>query len=212
MALSNRIIRVNDPQTNNRTGLLRKIKDEILDLKNSPLYFERIKNKVFPVIGEGSHYAEIMFIGEAPGKNEAATGRPFCGAAGKVLDELLASVGIDRKDVYVTNIVKDRPPFNRDPLPEEIKIYAPFLDRQINIIQPRVIATLGRFSMDYIMRKFRLDSEITGISRMHGRVFSAQASYGSVEIIPLYHPAVVVYNNNMKNELKKDFKILESFK
>ena len=203
---------MNDPQTNNRTGLLRKIKDEILDLKNSPLYFERIKNKVFPVIGEGSHYAEIMFIGEAPGKNEAATGRPFCGAAGKVLDELLASVGIDRKDVYVTNIVKDRPPFNRDPLPEEIKIYAPFLDRQINIIQPRVIATLGRFSMDYIMRKFRLDSEITGISRMHGRVFSAQASYGSVEIIPLYHPAVVVYNNNMKNELKKDFKILESFK
>ena len=203
---------MNDPQTNNRTGLLRKIKDEILDLKNSPLYFERIKNKVFPVIGEGSHYAEIMFIGEAPGKNEAATGRPFCGAAGKVLDELLASVGIDRKDVYVTNIVKDRPPFNRDPSPEEIKIYAPFLDRQINIIQPKVIATLGRFSMDYIMRKFRLDNEITGISRMHGKIFSAQASYGSVKIIPLYHPAVVVYNNNMKNELKKDFKILESFK
>ena len=223
MVLFNRIIRVNEPQTNNRTESLLKIKDEILNpvksqgdrgasLKDSPLYKERVKNKVFPVIGEGSHYAEIMFIGEAPGRNEAATGRPFCGAAGKVLDELLASVGIDRKDVYVTNIVKDRPPFNRDPSPEEIKIYAPFLDRQINIIQPKVIATLGRFSMDYIMRKFRLDNEITGISRMHGKIFSAQASYGSVKIIPLYHPAVVVYNNNMKNELKKDFKILESFK
>lgn len=195
-----------------RTEQLRRIKDEVINLKNSPLYKERIKNGVFPVIGEGSHYAKIMFIGEAPGRNEAQTGRPFCGAAGKVLDELLASVGIDRKSVYVTNIVKDRPPFNRDPLPEEIKIYAPFLDKQIDVIQPQVIATLGRFSMDYIMRKFGLDGAIVNISKMRGKVFDVKASYGLIKIIPLYHPAVAVYNNGMKNDLKNDFQILKNFK
>jgi len=199
-------------QLNNRTELLRKIKDEVLELKDSPLYQERINNRVFPVIGEGSHYAKIMFIGEAPGRNEAATGRPFCGASGRILDELLASAGIDRKDVYITNIVKDRPTYNRDPLPEEIEIYAPFLDRQIDIIQPQVIATLGRFSMDYIMRKFGLDASITNISNMHGKTFSAQTSYGPVKIIPLYHPAVAVYDSSRKQELIDDFKILKKFK
>src|SRR3989344_3352600 len=115
---------------NDRTEQLRKIKDEVLVLKESPLYEDRIKNQVFPVIGEGSHYAKIMFVGEAPGKNEAKTGRPFVGAAGKLLDEFLASAGIKREDVYITNIVKDRPPLNRDPFPNEIDIYSPFLDRQ----------------------------------------------------------------------------------
>jgi len=197
---------------NNRTELLCKIKNEVINLKSSPLYQERLKNNVFPVIGEGNHEAKIMFIGEAPGKNEAATGRPFCGASGRILDELLVSVGIDRKNVYVTNIVKDRPPANRDPLPEEISTYARFLDRQIDIIQPKVIATLGRFSMDYIMRRFGLDSQILAISKMHGRTFDAKVSYGSIKIVPLYHPAVAVYNGNMKDELKKDFSILKKFK
>lgn len=201
--------------TNDRTELLRKIKNEVINLKESPLYAERVKNKVFPVIGEGNHYAKIMFIGEAPGKNEAETGRPFCGAAGQVLDKLLVSVGIDRKDVYITNIVKDRPPFNRDPLPEEIRIYAPFIDRQIDIIQPAVIATLGRFSMDYIMKKFDLTNAYTGqtsIGKMHGRTFDAEASYGSIKIVPLYHPAVAVYNDSMEEALFKDFQVLKTFK
>jgi len=196
---------------NNRTEQLRKIKDEIVNAKNSPLYNFRIKNKFFPVIGEGSHYAKILFIGEAPGKNEALTGRPFCGAAGKVLDELLASIGIDRKEVYVTNIVKDRPPFNRDPLPEEIEYYAPFLDRQIEIIKPEVIATLGRFSMAYIMKKFGFESELKSISIIHGKIFSIETSYGKIKIIPLYHPAVAIYNNNTMEILKKDFEILKEF-
>ena len=195
-----------------RTELLRKIKEEVINLKDSPLYKERIKNKVFPVIGEGSHQAKIMFIGEAPGKNEAATGRPFCGAAGRILDELLASAEIKREDVYITNIVKDRPPFNRDPLPEEIHIYGPFLDRQIDIIQPEALATLGRFSMDYIMRKFELIGELAPISKLHGKIFEAKASYGPVKIVPLYHPAVAIYNNNTKEDLKKDFQILRGFK
>lgn len=195
-----------------RTELLRKIKEEVLDLKESPLYQERVKNGVFPVIGEGSHYAKIMFVGEAPGKNEAATGRPFCGVSGKLLDELLASAGIPRQDVYITNIVKDRPPFNRDPLPEEIRVYGPFLDRQIDIIQPKAIATLGRFSMDYIMRKFGLDDQLKSIGQMHGKMFEAVASYGKIKIIPLYHPAAAIYNRELRSILEKDFQILKEFK
>jgi DNA polymerase len=195
-----------------RTGLLRQIRDEVFQFTNSPLYKERTKNKVFPVIGEGNHHAEIMFIGEAPGRNEAATGRPFCGAAGRVLDELLAHVGILRKDVYVTNIVKDRPPGNRDPYPEEIATYAPFLDRQIMIIQPKVIVTLGRFSMRYIMEKYGLGYLLDSISKLHGRVFEAVLPYGNVKIIPLYHPAVAVYDATMLPVLKKDVEALKDFK
>lgn len=196
----------------NRTELLRQIKDEIFKLEESPLYKERVKNKVFPVIGEGSHFAKIMFVGEAPGKNEAATGRPFCGAAGKVLDELLESAGIKRSEVYITNIVKDRPPFNRDPLPEEIAVYGPFLDKQIEIIKPKVIATLGRYSMRYIMEKFGLGDRVGPISRDHGKVFDAEATYGKIKIVALYHPAVAVYNVHTKDELKKDFAVLKLFK
>ncbi|HAU07894.1 MAG: Thermostable uracil-DNA glycosylase [Candidatus Yanofskybacteria bacterium GW2011_GWF1_44_227] len=192
-----------------RDELLRIIKDEIMALKESPLYAERIKNNVFPVIGEGSHYAEIVFIGEAPGKNEAATGKPFCGASGRILNELLASASIDRADVYVTNIVKDRPPLNRDPLPGEIEIYGPFLDRQLEIIRPKTIATLGRFSMEYIMKRFGLESHLKPISQMHGKVFETDASYGKVRIVPLYHPAVAIYNSNTKSVLKSDFRILK---
>jgi len=195
---------------NERTNLLREIKDEVFNLKKSPLYKERVKNKVFPVIGEGSHYAKIMFIGEAPGKNEAQTGRPFCGAAGKVLDELLESVSIKRSDVYVTNIVKDRPTLNRDPSPEEIKIYAPFLDRQISIIKPEIIATLGRFSMEYIMKKFGLLGRLKSISQIHGQVFDVETDFGTTKIIPLYHPAVVLYNRGELETLKSDFKILST--
>lgn len=191
-----------------RTELMRKIKDEIVAANDSPLYGYRIKNKYFPVIGEGNHNAKIMFIGEAPGKNEAETGRPFCGASGRVLDELLQSIGVERKDVYITNVVKDRPPGNRDPLPNEIEFYAPFLDRQIEIIKPEVIATLGRFSMAYIMNKFGLGAELKTITQIHGKIFTAQTSYGSAKIIPLYHPAVAVYGTN-KEILKKDFKVLK---
>ena len=194
----------------NKLELLKKIRDEVWNLKNSPLYDERIKNKYYPVIGEGDHNAKIMFIGEAPGKNEAQTGRPFCGASGKILDELLNHIGIDRKAVYVTNIVKDRPPLNRDPNPEEIHLYAPFLDRQIEIIQPKVIATLGRFSMAYIMKRLGLEKHLTSISNMHGKIFDADTSYGNIKIVPLYHPAVAVYNADTKDILKKDFATLKT--
>lgn len=191
---------------------LKQIRDEVLVLKNSPLYAYRVANKYFPVIGEGNHKAKIMFIGEAPGKNEAKTGRPFCGSAGKILDELLASAGINRPDVYIGNILKDRPPFNRDPLPDEIAIYGPFLDRQISIIQPPVIATLGRYSMKYIMEKFGLTNVLRSISELHGKVFEAKTDYGKVSIIPLYHPAATIYDQSLLEILRQDFKILEKYK
>lgn len=193
---------------NDRTEQLRAIRDEVVALTDSPLYGERVRNKVFPVIGEGSHYAKVMFIGEAPGRTEAATGRPFVGAAGKVLDRLLESAGVARQDVYITNIVKDRPPMNRDPLPEEIAAYGPFLDRQIDIIRPAVIATLGRFAMGYILGQFGLSAKTEPISRMHGRVLDAHASYGPIKIAVLYHPAVAVYNGSSYAGLEQDFRVL----
>ena len=191
---------------------MREIRDEVLNLKESPLYEYRTRNKYYPVLGEGDHDAGIMFIGEAPGKNEAQTGKPFCGAAGRILDELLEHIGVSRADVYVTNIVKDRPPENRDPLPSEIAVYGPYLDKQIEIIQPKVIATLGRFSMKYIMEKFGLGEDLGPISQIHGKVFETETSFGKIKIVPLYHPAVAIYNANSKEELKKDFKILKQFK
>lgn len=193
-----------------KTESMKKIKDEVLNLKKSPLYEYRTQNNFFPVIGEGSHDAKIMFVGEAPGRNEAKTGRPFCGTAGKVLDELLAHANIKRESVYITNIVKDRPQNNRDPLPDEIEIYGPFLDRQIEIIQPKVIAALGRYSMGYIMQKFGLGAKVEAISKMHGRAFDTEISYGPIKIVCLYHPCVAVYNPNRKGELKKDFEILKN--
>lgn len=194
----------------NKTDELRKIRDEIVDFKESPLYEYRKENNYFPVIGEGDHQAKIVFIGEAPGKNEALTGRPFCGAAGRVLDELLASVGIKRENVYITNILKDRPPNNRDPLPNEIEAYAPFLDRQLEIIQPEIIATLGRFSMTYIMKRYGLESDLDSISRIHGKMFEINSLFGGAKIIPLYHPAASLYSTATKESLKEDFQILKN--
>jgi DNA polymerase len=189
--------------------LLKQINDEVLNLKKSPLFSYRTENKYFPVIGEGSLDAKIMFVGEAPGRNEAKCGKPFCGTAGKVLDELLEHIKIKRADIYITKIVNDRPQENRDPTEDEIKIYGPFLDRQIEIIQPKVIAALGRYSMGYIMQKFGLGDKVEVISKMHGKSFDAQASYGPIKIVCLYHPCVAVYNSKRKDELKKDFEVLK---
>lgn len=194
-----------------KTEQMKSIKDEVMALTASPLYEYRVSNGYFPVIGEGSHDAKIMFVGEAPGRNEAKSGRPFCGAAGKVLDTLLAHAGIKREDVYITNIVKDRPPENRDPLPTEIDIYGPFLDRQINIIQPKAIAALGRYAMGYIMRKFDLEHELLPIGQAHGKSYAAKASYGDIDIAVLYHPCVAVYNPNNIGSLKNDFEILTRY-
>lgn len=199
------------PQNPEKFERMKAVRDELVALKSSPLYVYRTSNHYYPVVGEGSHDAAIMFVGEAPGLNEAKTGRPFCGRSGAVLDELLASIGLPRSSVYVTNIVKDRPPENRDPTRDEIEAYGPFLDRQIEIIRPKVIATLGRYSMVYILEHLGLSDIVRPIGEMHGKIFLAKTSYGQVNVVPLYHPAVAVYNSNTKGELLEDFKALKKF-
>ncbi|KUK79180.1 MAG: DNA polymerase bacteriophage-type [Microgenomates bacterium 39_7] len=189
---------------------LKQIRNELLQLSQSPLFEYRQKNNYKPVIGQGNHDADIMFVGEAPGKNEAETGVPFCGAAGRVLSELLESINLKREEVYITNILKDRPPNNRDPSPQEIELYSPFLIRQVEIIQPKVIATLGRFSMEFIMKEYGLESEVTKISLIHGKTFQAQAQFGQLQIVPLFHPAVALYNASQRKTLEEDFQVLSA--
>jgi len=191
---------------------LRKIKDEVINCKKCSLSQERIKNGFYPVIGEGNHQAKIMFVGEAPGLQEAKTGRPFCGAAGRILDELLDAVGIKRENVYITNILKDRPPKNRDPQKEEIKACIAYLERQIELIKPVIICSLGRYAMEFLMEKFGLGDMVQPISKIHGNVFEAKTLFQNTKIIPFYHPAVATYNPNMKEVLQKDFQILKKFK
>lgn len=188
-----------------------KILTELEQLETSPFYADRIANNAQCVIGEGDVNADVLFIGEAPGKKEAETGLPFCGASGKVLDKLLADIGLDRSTVYVTNVVKDRPPKNRDPKPDEIELYAPFLDRQIDIIAPNVIATLGRFSMEYIMSRYGLEAKLGKITETRGKAYVTEINGKSVTILPLFHPAVAVYNRTRYGELLTDFEKLKEY-
>lgn len=155
------------------------------------------------VMGDGNPNADIVFIGEAPGKKEDEQGLPFVGAAGKFLNEMLAAAGMVRSDVYITNIVKYRPPNNRDPLPEEKATFLPYLLRQLEIIDPKAIITLGRHSMEYFLPEAK-------ISKIHGkavkkRVFYHDTSEHEWLIIPLYHPAAALYNGSMRQTLIDDF-------
>lgn len=185
---------------------LKTIKDEVIGISGELAELRR-REKYFPVIGEGSHTPKLMFIGEAPGETEAKTGRPFVGRAGQLLNELLESIDIKREEVYITNIVKDRPPKNRDPLPEEIELYAPFLDSQIEAMKPKVIATLGRFSMAYVMNRYGLEWEVGPISTLHGKIFDSPNGF---KVVPLFHPAAAIYNQHLKPQLFEDFKILKT--
>ncbi len=145
------------------------------------------------VPGEGPEHADIMFIGEAPGFHEDQQGRPFVGAAGKFLDELLESIGLTRKDVFIANVIKCRPPGNRDPLPEEIEACKPFLDRQIELVQPKLVVTLGRFSMARAFPKAR-------ISRIHGQ----PRKIDGVLYYPMYHPAAALHQPSLRSVIKED--------
>jgi len=167
---------------------------------------ELYKTRTNPVVGTGSLSARIVFVGEAPGYYEDMKGEPFVGKAGKVLDELLASIGLQRNDVYIANVLKCRPPKNRNPLPEEIQACTPYLDAQLALIQPEIIATLGNFSLAYVFDKFGLPKD--KISKIHGKVFTVSTIAGVQKIVPLYHPAVATYNPNMKGTLLDDVKVL----
>lgn len=150
------------------------------------------------VMGDGNVDADIMFIGEAPGKNEDEQGIPFVGSAGKFLDVLLESIGLERRNIYITNIVKYRPPNNRDPLPEEKQAFLPYLLEQIHIIQPVLIITLGRHSMEYFLPGAH-------ISIAHGREKIIQIGTDRVTLYPLYHPAAALYNGGLRATLLEDF-------
>lgn len=194
-----------------KEAALKAVRDAIAASKNSPLYKFRVENNYFPVAGEGNADAQIMFIGEAPGKTEAEQGRPFVGPSGDVLAELLGGIGLTRADVYITNILNDHPPGSRDPKPEEIEFYTPFLDQQIEIIQPAVIAPLGRYAMTFILKKFDRPEKREKISAIHGQLLKARASYGEIHIVPMYHPAMVLYTASKKDVLRQDFEKLKFF-
>ena len=196
---------------NEKTEKLRKIKEEVFRCRKCDLYKERIKNNFFPVIGEGNHNAEIIFCGEAPGLNEAKTGRPFCGEAGIVLDNLLNYINLRREDIYICNLLKCRPPGNRDPRKEEIYACSPYLSSQIEIINPKIICPLGRYSMRFIFEKYNIKENRT-ISMIHGKIYKIRTLLKSLTILPLYHPAVGVYNPNMIEVMKKDFETLKKLK
>jgi uracil-DNA glycosylase len=149
------------------------------------------------VPGEGNPDADIVFIGEAPGRNEDLTGKPFVGAAGKVLVELLEGIGLKREDVFITSIVKFRPPNNRDPKPSEKEESWPYLLRQLRVIQPKLVVTLGRHSMGYFVPS-------QTIAQVHGTLIEG----GEWPVLPVYHPAAALYNHNTKAVLQSDFAAL----
>lgn len=150
------------------------------------------------VPGQGSYSADIVFVGEGPGKNEDEQGIPFCGASGKLLDSLLASINLSRADIFITNIVKCRPPGNRDPQPDEKATCAPtYLDKQLALIKPKLIVTLGRHALGHFIPDLKISAVHGQPKRYKGQVYLA-----------LYHPAVALYNGSMRETLEEDFQII----
>lgn len=179
----------------NKAEQLNKIRQEIINKKVCPELAAGAKNLV---LGDGDPDADIVFIGEAPGKNEDEQGLPFVGAAGKFLNEMLTSVNLARKDVYITNIVKYRPPNNRDPSPEEKREFWPYLMKQLEIIQPKVVVTLGRHSGASFIPDLH-------ISRDHGQPRAVRYHENEWLVVPLYHPAAALYNGGLRETLMQDF-------
>ena len=170
--------------------------EEIDNCRKCSLGFERTNT----VPGEGPYSASIVFIGEAPGHNEDLQGKPFVGAAGRLLDDLLSQVGFERQDVFITNILKCRPPNNRDPLPAEIKACTPFLEKQLQKIQPNIIVTLGRFSLSYFFPTLQI-----------GKVRGKLLKWNNQNIYPVYHPAAALRNTKFYDLLKNDFQQMVQF-
>ena len=158
------------------------------------------KARAKAVPGSGNPNADVMFIGEGPGKNEDLQGEPFVGAAGKFLEELLAGINMKRQDVFITNVVKCRPPGNRDPEPEEVATCYPYLEKQVALIKPKLIVLLGRHAM------YRFLPSSLQISAVHGQAFNYKGIATEKQVyLPLYHPAVALYNGSFRDTLKKDF-------
>lgn len=179
-------------QVTSKQKELDKIMKQILEDKITP---ELAAGATQLVFGEGSADAEVVFIGEAPGKSEDEQGLPFVGAAGKFLNEMLEAIGLKRKDVYITNIVKYRPPENRDPYPDEKAAFLPYLKKQLEVIKPKIVVLLGRHSMESLL------PPNLKISQCHGQ----PKRYNGQVYLPLFHPAAALYNNDMRQTLIDDF-------
>jgi len=173
---------------------LDEIREQILKDDPVPELREGAKQLVF---GDGTPEAELVFIGEAPGKNEDEQGKPFVGAAGRFLNEMLEMIGLKRSDVYITNIVKYRPPNNRDPLPEEKQVFLPYLESQLEAIQPKLVVTLGRHSLNCFLPDLSISQVHGQPKRFKGRVY-----------LPLFHPAAALYNGAMRQTLIDDFALI----
>lgn len=185
-----------------KKDLLDEIVQRVASCKKCPLY----RTATNPVPGNGDPSAEILFVGEAPGFWEDQKGIPFCGPAGKLLDELLASIGQDRSKVFVANMLRHRPPDNREPLPSEMEACREFLDEQINIIKPRTIVTLGRFSMTKFLPYGK-------ISKDHGKGKIIEYNKERYFLIPMFHPAAALRTAEIEKQLREDFqKIPEEIK
>lgn len=183
-----------------KKSALDQIASEIAATGGGPLK----ANGINPVPGEGNPDADILFIGEAPGFNENEQRRPFVGQAGKLLRKELAKHGFLEDEVYITNIVKFRPPENRDPTPEEIEFFKPFLDKQIEIIDPKIIVTLGRFSM------YKFFGEGSSISGIHGKPRNIQWNGKTIAVFPMYHPAAALRSGSMLAAFEEDFQKLKN--
>lgn len=187
----------------NKVEQLEQVQQKILTEMVCPLK-DAAKNLVF---GKGNPNASILFIGEAPGEKEDEQGIPFVGSAGKELDKLLRSIGLTLEDAYIANILKYRPPNNRDPSVEEIYRHTPYLIEQIKIIRPKIICTLGNYSTKFVLSSFNIPNmkKIGGISTLHGKVNPIKIGDMEFIVIPLYHPAAMLYNPRLRDTLAEDF-------
>lgn len=176
------------------------------DIRNKNVCPDLAKQATNLVMGDGDVDSDIVFIGEAPGKKEDLQGLPFIGASGRFLGDMLAAAGFERKDVYITNIVKYRPPNNRDPLPAEKAAFWPYLLQQLQVINPKVVITLGRHSMEYFLPGMK-------IGEVHGQPQSVRVGDRTMLLIPLFHPAAALYNGSLRQTLIDDFlKVPEAIK
>ena len=163
------------------------------------------------VVGKGNSSAKILFVGEAPGRNEDEQGLPFVGAAGKNLDKLLANVGLSLNEVYIANILKCRPPENRDPQPEEIKMHAPWLVKQIKDMKPSVVCSLGNYATKFFLANGDVDAmkKQPGITSLHGEIKEMDFFGLKIKLIPLFHPAAIIYNQKLKPLWEEDMNIVK---
>lgn len=184
---------------------LDEVRQKILDDKVTPELAEGATQLVF---GDGNPDAEIVFIGEAPGKHEDLQGKPFVGAAGRFLNEMLEMINLKRDDVYITNIVKYRPPNNRDPFPEEKRAFLPYLQSQLEVIQPKVVMTLGRHSLNCFLPDLQISTCHGQPKRVRLSLKQGSSSALEVVILPLFHPAAALYNGAMRQTLIDDFALI----